>query len=493
MARQAGLSKTTTDDLAERRRKREHRELIEGAVSHDEGSKTLVDLKEIANHPHEPMERLDDVTDLVATIKSAGQILSPPVVVTRAAFLAAWTDPQSAEAIRDAKYVLLFGHRRCEAARQLGWEQVEVRIADDLVDATGRDLEIQFIENFSRQQLNPIEEARGLAAIKNRGGVSEHDMADRLGISQGQINKRLQLLRLSEELQLAVIGGKLAMYDDGPMPVSQALVYANRKVSTEDQARAWEIAKERGLRAEAAFAALRVEQEKAEGLADAQRRATAEGIEYVDAGAMWGERAADHLLRDEGDIQAAREAGTLRVTTDARGGIVYATTTPPEVTAGAVAPRQRVADDERRMATQARKAACRRIAGRKPATADAARRLALIVTDRTSAYGEALKLAHGWLQASDVGPDASDAYEFRDKIRASGNDQLVVHLACVMALAYDEIRARDPEREWDTADAAHIDRLVAEASYEPTAWELGQLDRARTNNSAPVGAESGTD
>ncbi len=77
-----------------------------------------------------------------------------------------------------------------------------------------------------------------------------------------------------------------------------------------------------------------------------------------------------------------------------------------------------------------------------------------------------------------MGPDSKDHLTFRDAIVHGEDDQLVVHLAVAMSLAYDELRARDADREWDAADAAHLHRLITEASYQPTAWELDRLARA---------------
>jgi ParB/RepB/Spo0J family partition protein len=471
MARKAGLPTAAVASLSERRATRGERDLIEAAVAGLDSGGIKVALDDIADHPENTRHTIGDVSDIKATLTTVG-LLQAPVVLTRAAFLKVY--PQHAAQIGTCRYVALIGHRRLKACREVGWTEVEVRVADHLIGGDGIDIETMVIENVHRKNLNPIEEARAMAALLSRR--PQREIAQRLGYSQSYISKRLKLLDLIPDIQTALTDGweDPATGTRENLPVSQASIYAAEDPALQQDA--WALVTSRGLRAGAAIAEAKQSRDRAARLEQTRRRAEEEGLELVDPDSL-GEVERGHRLHDTEEIDAARKAGTLRAAADARGDFVYLSTAVPTTPAGRP-PRQRGDDDaERRAATSARAAACRRIAGRKPAAADALRRLALCVADRSGAYTDALRLAHQWLQASDVGPDTHDHLIFRDAIVRSEDDQLVTHLAVAMALAYDEMRARDANREWDAADAAHIQRLVTDASYQPTAWELDRLAR----------------
>ncbi len=473
MPRKAGLPTAAVASLSERRAARGERDLIEAAVSGLDSGGIKVALADIADHPENTRHDIGDVSDIKATLNTVG-LLQTPVVLTRAAFLAVY--PQYESQIGPCHYVALIGHRRFKACREVGWTEVEVRVADHLVNGDGIDIETMVIENVQRKNLNPIEEARAMAALLQRR--QQREVARRLGYSQSYISKRLKLLELIPDIQTALVDGWTdpTTGDREILPVSQAGVYAAE--DPELQRAAWTLAATTGARAAAAVAEAKQNRERNQRVGQARQRAEAESLELVDTAALWGEAAVAHRLHEDADIAAAREAGTLRAATDARGDFIYVTTAAHSSPAGRP-PRQRGDHDtERRAATSARAAACRRIAGRKPVASEALRRLALCVADRSSAYTDALRLAHQWLQASNVGPDSKDHLTFRDAIVHGEDDQLVVHLAVAMSLAYDELRARDADREWDAADAAHLHRLITEASYQPTAWELDRLARA---------------
>lgn len=130
--------------------------------------------------------------DLVASIRAHGII--QPLTVRRAA---------------DGKgYELIAGERRLRAARELGLPTVPaiVRAAEDH-DA----LELALIENLQREDLNPIEEARGYEQLMKRFGLTQEVTAQRVGKNRATVTNALRLLTLPEEAQAWVRDGQLSV------------------------------------------------------------------------------------------------------------------------------------------------------------------------------------------------------------------------------------------------------------------------------------------
>ncbi len=483
MSRKAGAGAAVMSGLTARRQHSGESALIEAAVpraaagSGDSGGISIA-LADIAPHPQNRREDLGDVSDIRATLSTLG-LLQMPVLATRGAMLAVY--PDYADAIGSRPYVTLIGHRRIEACRQEGWATVEARIADQLVDTSRLDVETMLAENLHRANLNPVEEAKAYRDLVD-AGRSQRELEKRLGVPQSQIAKRLALLKLAPSLQILVIGGRVPHYNDGPIPLTEAAEYARLDVA--DQMEAWELAKDQGLRASNAIREYQTAVVRREGLAAAMDRAKAEGIRLVDASGAWGPQAQAVIVSEPDEIESARQAGNLRGSVDALGNFAYAVEIPQQATgadSGGISRRRQRPEDsgERSAAAAARDDACQRIAARRPHATEAVRRLAAGMVERHTSYGEALRMAHQWLAAAGVGPDSPDPATFRDTIRESGDGGLLTQLAFAVALAYDELRARETRPTWDRRDVEHLDRLIGDTRYAPTAWEANRLAEAR--------------
>ncbi len=329
MVRKAGLPTTAAASLTARRAERAERDLIEAAVAGSDSAGITVSLADIADHPENTRDEIGDVSDIAATLPTLG-LLQTPVVVTRDAFLTVYG--QYADRIGDCRYVALIGHRRFKACREAGWTQVEVRIADQLIDRDGTDIETMVVENLHRKNLNPMEEARAIAAMQERR-KDQRAVAKRLGYSQSYISKRLKLLQLVPQLQTAVADGWAdASGERERLSVSEASMYAD--LTPDLQRAAWALASTRGLRAAEAVAEAKQGNDRERRVEQAHRRAQAESLELVDPETLWGSAAPAHRLHDDAEIAAARSAGTLRAAPDARGDFVYASTSaaPPATT-----------------------------------------------------------------------------------------------------------------------------------------------------------------
>jgi ParB family transcriptional regulator, chromosome partitioning protein len=93
-------------------------------------------------------------------------------------------------------YELIAGERRWRAAQLAGLESVPamVRPHDD-----AESLELALIENMAREDLNPLEEARAVAALVEELGLTREDVGRRVGRSRVAISNLLRLLELPDE------------------------------------------------------------------------------------------------------------------------------------------------------------------------------------------------------------------------------------------------------------------------------------------------------
>ena len=112
---------------------------------------------------------------------------------------------------QDGTYLCIIGHRRLAAASAAGLTEVpaEPRQVSD-VDR----MEVMLIENLHREDLTPLQEARGYQqALDNNPQLTQRQLATRVGKSQGHISKHLKLLTLTPKAQAAVDAGQVSVTD----------------------------------------------------------------------------------------------------------------------------------------------------------------------------------------------------------------------------------------------------------------------------------------
>ena len=104
-------------------------------------------------------------------------------------------------------YQIIAGERRWRAARMAGLTEVPVRIieADDK-----RAMELALVENLQREDLNPIEEARGYRTLMEEYGMTQEQAAAAVGKSRPAVANSLRLLGLSEAVSAMVEDGSLS-------------------------------------------------------------------------------------------------------------------------------------------------------------------------------------------------------------------------------------------------------------------------------------------
>ena len=115
--------------------------------------------------------------------------------------------PITVREIDSGYYQIIAGERRRRAARAAGLTEVPVRIteADDK-----RAMELALVENLQREDLNPIEEARGYRTLMDEYGLTQEETSTAVGKSRPAVANALRLLSLSAPVLAMVEGGKLS-------------------------------------------------------------------------------------------------------------------------------------------------------------------------------------------------------------------------------------------------------------------------------------------
>lgn len=150
-----------------------------------------IPLTEIRPSPFQPRRRFDDnkLKDLAASIRGHG-ILSPVIV------------RQSAEG-----YELIAGERRVRAAELAGLERIPAVVREA---SNSEMLEVALIENLQREDLNPVEEADVYRRLVEEFGLTQEEVATRVGRDRASVANTLRLLKLPTRIQEDLIEGTLS-------------------------------------------------------------------------------------------------------------------------------------------------------------------------------------------------------------------------------------------------------------------------------------------
>ena len=105
-------------------------------------------------------------------------------------------------------YELVVGERRWRACKKAGLKKIPA-IIREVTDTES--LEIALIENLNRQDLNPIEEADGFARLANEFGLTQEQIAKRMGKSREAVANTLRLLKLPRRVKEDLAAGRLTM------------------------------------------------------------------------------------------------------------------------------------------------------------------------------------------------------------------------------------------------------------------------------------------
>lgn len=165
--------------------------LFEDNKTNTDSGQTLR-ISEIEPNREQPRKKFDDesISALAESIKQHG-ILQPLLV-----------RPYG------SGYQIVAGERRWRAARMLGLSEVPVQIKD-LSDLEA--MQLALIENLQRENLNPVEEAKGYSELVESFGMTQEDVAKTVGRSRSSVANAMRLLALPDEVLEMLENGELTV------------------------------------------------------------------------------------------------------------------------------------------------------------------------------------------------------------------------------------------------------------------------------------------
>ncbi len=183
--------------------------LLPGTDDWESGLQQIA-IGELDPNPEQPRRTFDDesIAQLADSIREQG-VLQPLLVVVSG----------------NGRYRIIAGERRYRASRLAGLETVPCIVKD--LDIT-RQMEIALIENLQREDLNPMEAAKGIRALMQQCGYTQEKVSVRIGKSRPAVANMLRLLTLPDEVS--------EMVRDGLLTAGHARVLAGLE-SREDQLR----------------------------------------------------------------------------------------------------------------------------------------------------------------------------------------------------------------------------------------------------------------
>jgi ParB family chromosome partitioning protein len=164
----------------------------EGALG---GGGIEVDIDAVAPNPYQPRTIFveEEIAALADSITAHGII--QPLLVARA------------EATDATPYRIIAGERRWQAARRAGLRQVPVVVKD----ATPQQmLELALVENIQRADLNPLEEAYAYRTLVGEFGMTQEQVAQRVGKNRTTVANGIRLLGAAPAVQEALAAGKVS-------------------------------------------------------------------------------------------------------------------------------------------------------------------------------------------------------------------------------------------------------------------------------------------
>lgn len=136
-----------------------------------------IKITEIEPNRDQPRKKFDDekLNELASSIKQYG-VIQPIIVMPK-----------------DEYYQIIAGERRWRAAKKAGLNEMPCLVR---TKTEQENREIALIENIQRENLNPIEKARGLRRLLDDYGMTQQELADKLGMSRSGLTNNVRILNL---------------------------------------------------------------------------------------------------------------------------------------------------------------------------------------------------------------------------------------------------------------------------------------------------------
>jgi ParB family chromosome partitioning protein len=157
----------------------------------DENRIVYIDINDIKPNENQPRKTFDEdkIAELADSIKEHGVI--QPLIVSRA----------------ENGYMIVAGERRWRASRKAGLKTVPC-IVRELTEE--ENMLVTIIENLQREDLDPVEEAKGLQQMIKTYGLTQDQVSKSVGKSRPYITNSLRLLKLSDDIQDEISNGSIS-------------------------------------------------------------------------------------------------------------------------------------------------------------------------------------------------------------------------------------------------------------------------------------------
>jgi ParB family chromosome partitioning protein len=160
------------------------------------GAPSLLPVAQLQAGKYQPRTRMDEgaLNELAASIRSQG--VMQPVLVR----------PLGGDGM--TRYEIIAGERRFRAAQLAGLEEIPVLVRDVDDQAAAA---MALIENIQREDLNPLEEAQGIARLISDFDFTHEQAANAVGRSRSAVSNLLRLVNLAEPVQTMLMAGDIDM------------------------------------------------------------------------------------------------------------------------------------------------------------------------------------------------------------------------------------------------------------------------------------------
>lgn len=165
---------------------------LDNSIEEAQGSSAKLGINEIEPNRAQPRKTFDEdaLAELSQSIATHGVI-----------------QPLLVRPLTGGSYQLIAGERRWRAARMAGLTEVPVVIRE-MSDSEA--MELALVENLQREDLNPIEEAKGFQLLMETYALTQEQAAERVGKSRPAVANAMRLLTLPEEILSLVERGELS-------------------------------------------------------------------------------------------------------------------------------------------------------------------------------------------------------------------------------------------------------------------------------------------
>jgi len=160
----------------------------------------LIEVDRVKENPYQPRRDFnkEDLGSLADSIREHG--ILQPLIVTKA-------EEETASGIK-VSYELVSGERRLKAAKMAGLNFIPAVIRPKIEEK--QKLELALIENIQRADLNALEKARGYERLQKEFGLTQQEIALKIGQSRELVANTMRLLGLPIEIQHAIESGKIS-------------------------------------------------------------------------------------------------------------------------------------------------------------------------------------------------------------------------------------------------------------------------------------------